>query len=132
MKKFVELEFFFVSGDVITISAKDIKYFQIKGIKKDIETITGQTDIYEIENAEGFIIEVSKEWIYNRSNFTPFEQNMDIIKNLTYKERIKDYEGLVGIALISIDREERVIGINGNEDIITVKEDGNIVTIEIK
>lgn len=130
MKKFVELEMFFVSGDVITIPIKHIKRFDVNGIKKDINYFT--EEMYESETAEGFIIEVSKEWIYNRSNFTPFEQNMDIIKNLTYIERIKDYEGFVGIALIYNNKTERTIGISGNEDIITVKEDGNIVTIEIK
>ncbi len=130
MKKFVELEMFFVSGDVITIPIKHIKRFDVNGIKKDINYFT--EEMYESETAEGFIIEVSKEWLDNRSDYRPNEQNMDIIKNLTYIERIKDYEGFVGIALIYNNKTERTIRISGNEDIITVKEDGNIVTIEIK
>ncbi len=130
MKKFVKLEMFFVSGDVITIPIKHIKRFDVNGIKKDINYFT--EEMYESETAEGFIIEVSKEWLDNRSDYRPNEQNMDIIKNLTYKERIKDYEGFVGISIIYNNKTERTIRISGNEDIITVKEDGNIVTIEIK
>lgn len=88
--------------------------------------------MYESETSEGFRIEVLNKYLYNRSNFVPYDENMDIIKNLTYIERIKDYEGLVGITLKYNDETERTIGISRNEDIITVEEDGNIVTIEVK
>ncbi len=130
MKKFVKLEMFFVSGDVITIPIKHIKCFDVNGIKKDINYFTEK--MYESETAEGFIIEVSKEWLDNRSDYRPNEQNMDIVKNLSYIERIKNYNNMAGIALIYNNGTERTIGITGKEDIITVKENGNIVTIEIK
>lgn len=131
MKKLTQLEIFFLTADSITIPAKNIKCFDINGIKKDINYFT--EEMYESETAEGFRIEVLKEYLYNnRSNFIPYDENMDIIKNLTYIERIKDYEGLVGITLKYNDETERTIGISGNEDIITVEEDGNIVTIEVK
>lgn len=131
MKKLAQLEIFFLTGDSITIPIKYIKCFDVNGIKKDINYFT--EEMYESETAEGFRIKVLKEYLYNnRSNFVPYDENMDIIKNLTYIERIKDYEGLVGITLKYNDETERTIGISGNEDIITVKEDGNIVTIEVK
>lgn len=57
---------------------------------------------------------------------------MDIIENLTYIERIKNYDNFVGVTLRYDDETDRTIGIIGNEDIITVKEDKDIVTIEIK
>lgn len=131
MKKLAQLEIFFLTADSITIPIKYIKCFDVNGIKKDINYFT--EEMYESETAERFRIEVVKEYLYNnRSNFVPYDENMDIIKNLTYIERIKDYEGLVGITLKYNDETERTIGISGNEDIITVKEDGNIVTIEVK
>lgn len=130
MKKLTQLEIFFLTADSITIPIKYIKCFDVNGIKKDINYFT--EEMYESETAEGLRIEVLKEYLYNnRSNFVPYDENMDIIKNLTYIERIKDYEGLVGITLKYNDETKRTIGISHNEDIITA-EDGNIVTIEVK
>lgn len=130
MQELVELEIFFVSGDTITIPIKHIKCFDVDGIKKVINYFSEK--MYESETAEEFKIEVLKKYLYNRSDFAPYEKNPDIIKNLTYIERIKDYNNMVGVTLKFNDGTERTIGINGNEDIITVEEDGNIVTIEIK
>ncbi len=135
MKKFVELELFFVSGDSINIPKKYITSLWIDGIKKDMyfSRDNPSNKILEGENAESIEISVLKEWLYNnRSNYTPDEQNMDIVENLSYIERIKKYDNMAGIALIYNNGIERTIGITGNEDIITVKENGNIVTIEIK
>ncbi len=135
MKEFVELELFFVSGDSINIPKKYITSLWIDGIKKDMyfSRDNPSNKILEGENAESIEISVLKEWLYNnRSNYTPDEQNMDIVENLSYIERIKKYDNMAGIALIYNNGIERTIGITGNEDIITVKEDGNIVTIEIK
>ncbi len=135
MKKFVKLEMFFVSGDVITIPIKHIKRFDVNGIKKDMyfSGDNPSNKILEGESAESIEISVLKEWLYNnRSDYIPDEQNMDIVKNLSYIERIKNYNNMAGVALRYNDGTERTIGITGNEDIITVKEDGNIVTIEIK
>ncbi len=135
MKEFVELELFFVSGDSINIPKKYITSLWIDGIKKDMyfSRDNPSNKILEGENAESIEISVLKEWLYNnRSNYTPDEQNMDIVENLSYIERIKKYDNMAGIALIYNNGIERTIGITGNEDIITVEEDGNIVTIEIK
>ncbi len=135
MKEFVELELFFVSGDSINIPKKYITSLWIDGIKKDMyfSRDNPSNKILEGENAESIEISVLKEWLYNnRSNYTPDEQNMDIVENLSYIERIKKYDNMAGIALIYNNGIERTIGITGNEDIITVKENGNIVTIEIK
>ncbi len=128
MKKFVKLEMFFVSGDVITIPIKHIKRFDVNGIKKDINYFT--EEMYESETAEGFIIEVSKEWLYNnRSDYIPDEQNMDIVKNLSYIERIKNYNNMAGVALRYNDGTERTIGIGDTNKII--EEENSITTIKI-
>ena len=132
MKKLVELEMFFTTGDDIKIPEKYIKYFKINGIKKVIDYFTEDQKMYKGESAEGFRIEVLKEYLYNRKDFTPYDENMDIIKNLIYIERIKDYDNFAGIILRYNNNAERTIGIIGNEDIVTVEDDDNIVTIEIK
>lgn len=132
MKKLVELEIFFTTGDDIKIPEKYIKYFKINGIKKVIDYFTESKKMYEGESAEGFRIEVLKEYLYNRKDFTPYDENMDIIKNLIYIERIKDYDNFAGIILRYNNNTERTIGIIVKEDIVTVEEDENIVIIEIK
>lgn len=132
MKKLVELEMFFTTGDDIKIPEKYIKYFKINGIKKVIDYFTESKKMYEGESAEGFRIEVLKEYLYNRKDFTPYDENMDIIKNLIYIERIKDYDNFAGIILRYNNNAERTIGIIVKEDIVTVEEDENIVIIEIK
>jgi len=132
MKKLVELEMFFTTGDDIKIPEKYIKYFKINGIKKVIDYFTEDQKMYKGESAEGFRIEVLKEYLYNRKDFTPYDENMDIIKNLIYIERIKDYDNFAGIILRYNNNAERTIGIIGNEDIVTVEDDDNIVTIKIK
>ncbi len=132
MKKLVELEMFFTTGDDIKIPEKYIKYFKINGIKKVIDYFTESKKMYEGESAEGFRIEVLKEYLYNRKDFTPYDENMDIIKNLIYIERIKDYDNFAGIILRYNNNTERTIGIIVKEDIVTVEEDENIVIIEIK
>ena len=60
MKKLVELEMFFTTGDDIKIPEKYIKYFKINGIKKVIDYFTESKKMYEGESAEGFRIEVRK------------------------------------------------------------------------
>ena len=132
MKKLVELEMFFTTGDDIKIPEKYIKYFKINGIKKVIDYFTESKKMYEGESAEGFRIEVLKEYLYNRKDFTPYDENMDIIKNLIYIERIKDYDNFAGIILRYNNNAERTIGIIVKEDIVTVEEDENIVIIEVK
>ena len=132
MKKLVELEMFFTTGDDIKIPEKYIKYFKINGIKKVIDYFTEDQKMYKGESAEGFRIEVLKEYLYNRKDFTPYDENMDIIKNLIYIERIKDYDNFAGIILRYNNNTERTIGIIVKEDIVTVEEDENIVIIEIK
>ena len=132
MKKLVELEMFFTTGDDIKIPEKYIKYFKINGIKKVIDYFTEDQKMYKGESAEGFRIEVLKEYLYNRKDFTPYDENMDIIKNLIHIERIKDYDNFAGIILRYNNNTERTIGIIVKEDIVTVEEDENIVIIEIK
>lgn len=136
MKKLVALEIFFTTGDNIKIPVKDLKYFQIDGIKKDITTFNiskNKTPIYELENAEGFNISVLKEFLNTRNDFRPYDENMDIVKNITNLERIKNYDNLVGITLKYNYNKKRTIGIDWQKNTrITFEEEDNIITIKIE
>lgn len=138
MKKFIELEIFFTTGDDIKIPAKDIKELEIKDIKKDIfflgsHEADDEEDILESETAEQFEISVSKELLNTRNDFRPYDENMDIVENITNLERIRNYDNLVGVTLKYNNGTERTIGIDWKEDTDTIiRYDGTIITIEIK
>ncbi len=137
MKKLVELEIFFTTGDTITIPAKYVKDFWITGIKKELCYLTdlanNKGEMFETENAEKFKIPISKELLNTRNDFTPYDEDMNIVKNLTYIERIKNYDNLVGVTLRYNHRTERTIGIDLKEDTEKIiRDEGNIITIEIR
>lgn len=138
MKKLAYLEIFFTTGDDIKIPAKDIKELEIKGIKKDIfflgsHEADDEEDVLESETAEQFEISVLKELLNTRNDFRPYDENMDIVENITNLERIRNYDNLVGVTLKYKDETERTIGIDWKEDTDTIiRYDGTIITIEIK
>ncbi len=122
-----ELEIAIDNGEEYKETVENLTYKQ--RIKK-YKDLIGITQIFNDGTERCIEISVLKEWLYNnRSDYIPDEQNMDIVKNLSYIERIKNYNNMAGVALRYNDGTERTIGIGDTNKII--EEENSITTIKI-